>query len=520
MLLVASYIFYGWWEINFLYLIILSTVIDFCCSLMIDTGQISKRNRILASGYLILAALLFVTLQWNAVSFSSNMGMKVNWSEFLAASSNNWQIFKGTIVLVTIGNLVYPFFKSLNVSQRRKLFLWTSIFVNIGILGFFKYFNFFTDSLENAVGSLGIPTGNLHLDIVLPVGISFYTFQTMSYTIDIYRRQLQATDRFFDFALFVAFFPQLVAGPIERASKLLPLLSKPRRINLQQSLDGIFLILFGLFKKVAIADGVAICVDAVYETTGFVSWIDVVLATLFFSIQIYCDFSGYSDVARGVAKILGIDLMLNFDFPYFSRTPSKFWQRWHISLSTWFRDYVYIPLGGSRQGNQQTYVNLLKTMSLSGLWHGAGWTFIIWGGYHGLLLCIYRFLFSKPSKKVNVYHPLRVIKALSAILLTFVLICYGWLWFRSNSIEQALSFTKILVADFGNFSFGLPKPTLAALAGIPILFGYEAIENVTRNTRFNNSYPPIFQGAFYAALTIVLIMGTTNAPAQFIYFQF
>jgi len=518
MLLAASYIFYGWWESNFLYLIVLSTVIDFGCGLMIEIGQISRSHRALASGYLLVAAFLFVTAQWNAISFTS--GLEIDWKTLLAGSQIGWQVFGGTLVFVVVANLLYSFFTTLESPKRRQLFLWISIGTNLGILGFFKYFNFFTDSLEAAVGSLGIPLGSVDLNIVLPVGISFYTFQTMSYTIDIYRGKLQATHRFFDFALFVAFFPQLVAGPIERASELLPRLLKPRTIRLNQSLDGVFLILFGLFKKVAVADGVAICVDAIYETTGIVSWLDIVLATFFFAIQIYCDFSGYSDTARGVAKILGIELMVNFNLPYFARNPSEFWQRWHISLSTWFRDYVYIPLGGSRKGNRSTYVNLLKTMTLSGLWHGAGWTFVIWGGYHGLLLCVYRFVIPKSTTSVTNQNGSAKLKSLAAIVFTFILVSYGWLWFRANSIEQAIAFTQTLIWDIGNFSMSLPRPTLSAIAGMMLLFAYEILQYATGKSRFNDAYPPILRGAFYAAITVVLIMGTSNAPAQFIYFQF
>jgi alginate O-acetyltransferase complex protein AlgI len=250
-------------------------------------------------------------------------------------------------------------------------------------LGFFKYFNFFIDSGENAFRLIGIDPTNLRLAVLLPVGISFYTFQSLSYTIDVYRKRIVPTSRFWDFALFVAYFPPLVAGPIERAWHLLPQLSKPRRIRLAQSMDGIVLILLGLFKKVAIADGVAPAVDSVFNSSGAVSQSDVMLATLLFAVQIFCDFSGYSDIARGVSKLFGIELIVNFHLPYFSKNPSEFWRCWHISLSSWLRDYLYIPLGGNRPGGTRTYFNLFLTLLLGGLWHGAAWNYVLWGSVSG-----------------------------------------------------------------------------------------------------------------------------------------
>jgi alginate O-acetyltransferase complex protein AlgI len=378
------------------------------------------------------------------------------------------------------------------------------------------------DSAEAILQASGFNASLWNLNILLPVGISFYTFQTMSYTLDVYREQMEPGERFFDFALFVAFFPQLVAGPIVRACDLLPQLSQPRRLSLDTSVRGVYLIMLGLFKKVAIADGLAVSVNTIYNSTGVVSWLDVIAATLLFTFQIYCDFAGYSDIARGVAKLFGIDLMTNFKLPYFSKTPSEFWQRWHISLSSWLRDYLYIPLGGSRVSQSRVYGNLMITMVLGGLWHGAAWNYVLWGFYQGVLLCLYRWFgidFSR-SAKDSQNHRLTIFKSIAATVFFFGLTCYGWLLFRANSWEQIVTYTGILLTDFGNLSLNISKPTLPALIGLPLLLLYEAIEYYAGTAYFYMRFPSLLRGMFYAVLTLLIIMGTSNAPAQFIYFQF
>ena len=261
-----------------------------------------------------------------------------------------WMVLAGTIVAVGLANLIYYPLSNLTETRRRHVGLILTIAANLSFLGFFKYFNFFVDSANHVLSRLGLPAGMFHLHIVLPAGISFYTFQSLSYTIDVYKQRTKAVRSLEDYALFVMFFPVLVAGPIERAGHMMPKLTAPRTITLDQSTRGLFLILMGLFKKVAIADGLASAVNTVYNATGQPSWADVVAATVLFAFQIYCDFSGYTDIARGTGKLLGIDLLLNFNLPYFSRGPSEFWRRWHISLSSWLRDYLYFPLGGRRDG--------------------------------------------------------------------------------------------------------------------------------------------------------------------------
>lgn len=520
-LLIASYVFYASWDVRFVFLIILSTAVDFYCGSMIETGRLTRSKRRVASLFLVFTAFLCVTVRWDAVQVRTEpLTASVQWAQLLPASWSGWLVLLGTLTLVAVANLLYPRFTSLPEKQRCDLFLWISVGTNLILLGFFKYFNFFIGSAEGLIRAIGIPAEFLHLNIVLPVGISFYTFKTISYTVDIYRGKMNAEQRFVDFALYLAFFPPLLAGPIDRASSLLPQLSNPRQLTFKQSAEGIFLILFGLFKKVAISDGVAGSVNAIYGTSGTVSWIDVVVATFLYAIQIYCDFSGYSDMARGISKLFGIELMLNFNLPYFSKDPSEFWRRWHISLSTWLRDYLYIPLGGNRKSDRRTYQNLMTTMVLGGLWHGAAWNFVLWGFYQGALLCVYRAFTPKATKQPPRKHGLKLIGGLVATLFFFMLTCYGWLLFRATSLEQIITFTKILFLDLGNLTLTLPKPPLPALLGIPLLIGYEVFEYHANHPDFYRRFPTPARGALYAALIIILLMGESNAPAQFIYSQF
>jgi D-alanyl-lipoteichoic acid acyltransferase DltB (MBOAT superfamily) len=459
MLLVASYIFYGWLDVRLVGLIVVATAISYYCGLGIDAGE--------------------------------DASSKPSYARYLF----------------------------LKPDRRRALFLWLGIGGNLAILGFFKYFNFFVDSVAALTRSLGIRFEVLHLNILLIAGVSFYTFKAISYLADVYQRKIAATPNIVNFALYLAFFPSLLAGPIDRAGKLIPQLDKPRTINFDQSAEGTFLILLGLFKKVAIADGLAPTVNGVYGAAGAPTWIDVFLATVLYTIQIYCDFSGYSDIAIGLAKLLGIDLMQNFNLPYFSKNPSEFWRRWHISLSTWLRDYLYIPLGGNRRGNLATYRNLMVTMVLGGLWHGPDWNFVLWGFYQGATLCVYRALGiretrAEPAQVGNLFL------AVGAGIVFFFITCYGWLLFRSTSLEQVLNFTHILFTDFGNFKLTMPKLELSASWGMPLLIVYEILAYVSSRPGFKYRFPMPLCAAFYAMLIFVLLMGLSNEPAQYIYTQF
>lgn len=512
MLIFASYLFYGWWDIRFLFLIAISTAVDFWAGLIIDKGEISFKTRAIVQLYIVLAAFFFVTVQWSEVDYPLT---SIDWSQALSSQFGHW-IFFASIVATCLSHPVYIWFSSQPKERRRNFALALSIVNNLIILSCFKYFNFFIDSATGILEAIGLTPEFARLDIVLPVGISFYTFQTMSYTIDVYRGKLESTQRFPEFVLFVAYFPQLVAGPIERASHLLPCILRPRRITFDQSMHGLHLILMGFFKKVAIADGVARVVEQVYSSSGSISTVDIILGTILFAVQIYCDFSGYSDIARGLSNLFGIELILNFKTPYFSKNPKEFWQRWHISLSTWLRDYLYIPLGGNRGSSVKTYRNLMTTMILGGLWHGAAWNFVLWGAYQGAILCLHRLWVLKRG----VYETTNLIYNLSAILLFQPLILYGWLLFRANSFQQIIEFTTKLFWS-SSFSLGISLPSFSALAGIPLLIALDSIEYSHGNSEYYYQKLPEFtQGAIYAGMIFCIFLGLSNAPAEFIYFDF
>lgn len=332
--------------------------------------------------------------------------------------------------------------------RRRKALLLVSLTVNLGLLGFFKYYGFFTDNLQELAGLIGWNLDALTLNVILPVGISFYTFQTLSYTIDIYRGRLRPERNIFDFALFVAFFPQLVAGPIERAWRLLPQISLPRHIGLKEITDGAWLCLYGFFLKVFVADNLAPLVDRVFSMAGPVPGGEALTAVYAFAFQIFGDFAGYSSIAIGVAKLLGFDLMNNFLFPYLVTNPRDFWRNWHISLSTWLRDYLYIPLGGNRGGPTITQRNLFLTMLLGGLWHGAAWTFVLWGAYQGTTLILHR-QFESRLPRLRLSGGAATAWYWLKVIFMFHVTCLGWLIFRAQSVGQVW---EMLVAIFTNFT--------------------------------------------------------------------
>jgi len=392
-----------------------------------------------------------------------------------------------------------------------------SLATNLGILGFFKYFNFFTDSFAALLSSVGVQADPLYLNIILPVGISFYTFQTLSYTVDVYRGAMEPTRRFFDFALYVAFFPQLVAGPIERAKTLLPQILAPRRFDPTQFSDGVQLIFWGLFKKVFVADNLAPFVNEVFaspDPTGF----QVVMAVYAFAFQIYCDFSGYSDIARGCAKCLGMELMVNFRYPYVAVNPSDFWRRWHISLSTWLRDYLYISLGGNRRGEWMTYRNLSLTMLLGGLWHGATWLFVLWGAYQGLLLVVHRAVAPILERnRVGAGLPGWLVRA-GKVVLMFQFVCVGWLIFRGESLGQIGGMLQALVTWSGPVEWSAALPLLQFALPLVLL---EAVIGGSRKEGLHRVgwLPSPARAAAYGVM--FYLFAFHGAAAQtFIYFQF
>ena len=349
----------------------------------------------------------------------------------------NFLLLTSTVVDFFIGQRL---FKAKD-KRNKKCLLLVSVTVNLGILGFFKYFNFFIDSMGVFLAGFGLDPHLPLLHVILPVGISFYTFQTMSYTFDIYRGRLTPINNFIDFALFVSFFPQLVAGPIERARNLLPQITKRRNISYFQIKSGLNLILLGYFKKVAIADTLAPIVDHAFSNPGVLSSGELLTGIYAFSFQIYGDFSGYTDIARGVARLLGFEIMENFNAPYLSRNITEFWRRWHISLSSWLRDYLYISLGGNRKGKHRTYLNLMITMFLGGLWHGAAWTFVAWGVVHGIYLAIHRFMLE--DRKLDLSGPLNLtgwVFDLLRIVFTFHLVTLTWILFRGQDFMTAIKY--------------------------------------------------------------------------------
>jgi len=398
---------------------------------------------------------------------------------------------------------------------RRRGLLGISLAANLGILGFFKYFNFFAESATDLLGVLGLNADPTTLNIILPVGISFYTFQTLSYTFDIYRRKLEPVGSFTDFALFVAFFPQLVAGPIERASRLLPQIVRPRVVDIRQINAGVFLMLWGYFKKAVIADQMALLVQPVFASHTAYDGAELLIALLAFTVQIYCDFSGYSDIARGVAKILGFDLMINFKLPYFALNPSDFWLRWHVSLSTWLRDYLYIPLGGNRGGTLKTQRNLAITMLLGGLWHGAAWNFIIWGAWHGTLLALYRRFDPNPvHDRPIIGNPAR---ALGQMGLMFVLTVFGWLLFRVETLDQIPYFMLNMAGGLGET--GADMIHRFAFFSWPLL-PIQIWQYRTRNLLAPTTLPAVPRLLLYAAIFAGIVIFGVRESMEFIYFQF
>lgn len=407
--------------------------------------------------------------------------------------------------------------KNFENAKRKKLFLIFSLVSNLGILGFFKYFNFFIENATQFFQIFGLHPSIQTLQIILPLGISFYTFQTLSYTIDVYRGELKPVLNFTDFALYVSFFPQLVAGPIERATRLLPQIQSARKWNFTQVQEGSFLILLGYFKKVFVADNIGDIVNSIYALDD-PSGAKIFIALLAFFFQIYCDFSGYSDIARGLSKWMGFELMRNFNLPFFSVNVIDLWKRWHISLMSWFRDYVYIPLGGNKVSIARQHVNNIFIFFVSGLWHGASWTFIIWGVYNGLLTSIYRMLqpiLPKLGGDDNpwIYWSKYTIKA----SFTFLLFVYSGIWFRGTSLEQGLHFTNNLFLHFGTWDQSLFMKVVRLVALLLIIEFSQFRKNDEFSIfRWKIGYRVLlYLSMFYA----ILIMGNFNKN-EFIYFVF
>lgn len=415
---------------------------------------------------------------------------------------------------------------------KRKLWLGVSFALNLSILFFFKYFNFVSGLVGDVLNSLGFAFTSPALDVLLPVGISFYTFQALGYTMDVYRGTVEPEKNFADYALFVSFFPQLVAGPIERSGHILGQLKEYHPFKAENLRDGVMPVLWGLFKKVVLADNLAVIVNMVYNAPASHTGGEFIIATLAFSIQIYCDFSGYSDIARGSAKMLGFDLMENFRCPYLVTSIQDFWRRWHISLSTWFRDYLYFPLGGNRKGKARQILNLLIVFLVSGLWHGAALTFVLWGLLNGLYQAVSIILAPAKKKLLSILHipeKSRILKVFR-IVCSFVLINFSWVLFRANSISDFGTIMKALGSVFtGGLGFtldaiGVTAPTLIMLVVLSVLY-LAADYFITERGLWEKVNKTVVcrYAVYFLIIVLILIFGSWGdgfAPQDFAYFQF
>ncbi|WP_445733834.1 MBOAT family O-acyltransferase [Mariniflexile sp.] len=451
LILVASYVFYGWWDWRFLSLILLSTIVDYLVAIQID---------------------------------------------------NNTQ------------------------QSTRKRWLWVSVVFNIGLLGFFKYYNFFVDSWIDMFSMFGYNIQSTWtLKVILPVGISFYTFQTMSYSFDVYYKKLKPTTDFLSFATFVSFFPQLVAGPIERASNLLSQILNKRTFSYEQSVGGIKLILWGLFKKIVIADALAPMVDDIFANYANYPASTLVLGVTMFSFQVYGDFSGYSDIAIGTAKLFGVELMSNFKFPNFSRNVAEYWQRWHVSLSTWFRHYVYIPLGGSKVSKWIAIRNICIVFLVSGFWHGANWTFIFWGGFHALAFIPVFLMGRNAIYKNSVVGENTILPSLTEVgqmVLTFSIVTFSRIFFRSNSITDAFGYINRIFTDlsYGTYNNPMGYRMIDYYILIILFIVYEYMIRKDERSPFKFKHKVVRFVIYTIIILSMLLFYDSSVDRSFIYFQF
>lgn len=429
-------------------------------------------------------------------------------------------------LFLLIFSTALDFFSGIKIYQsqtrnQKKFWLWLSIIINLGFLSVFKYYDFFAESFSNLLSSIGIQTNFWTLKLILPVGISFYTFHGLSYIIDIYKNRIKSENNIIDYAVFVSFFPLLVAGPIERATHLLPQIKTQRVFNNSNFIDGLKQILWGLFKKVVIADNCAIFVNMIFDNSSEYSGSTLVLGAVLFAFQIYGDFSGYSDIALGVARLFGIDLLRNFAFPYFSRDIAEFWRRWHISLSSWFKDYVYIPLGGSKGSKWQQIRNVFIIFLLSGFWHGANYTFIFWGLLHAIYF-LPLMVFNRNRKNLETVASNRILPNLREffqMICTFGLTTFAWIFFRANNIEHAFSY---VAGIFSKSLFSVPQivpklTLLSLLIFIIIEWNGRRKQYAISDLLIKNSL--VLRWSFYYML-VFSILYFSNNHQQFIYFQF
>lgn len=452
---------------------------------------------------------------------------KHRWKLLLLASCYFYMTFVPVYLLILGFTIVVDYFAGILIEnakgKTRKLYLVLSLLANLGVLVVFKYYNFLNDNLTALLGTFDYTNHIPYLTILLPIGLSFHTFQAMSYTVEVYRGNQKPERHFGIYSLYVMFYPQLVAGPIERPQNILPQFHEKKYFSYDNLRAGLHLMLWGFFKKVVVADRLASYVDAVYNNSDKHSGASLLLASFFFSIQIYCDFSGYTDIARGAAKIMGYDLMINFRRPYFAKSIKEFWQRWHISLSTWFRDYVYKPMGGNRVSKMVFYRNIFVIFVLSGLWHGASWTFILWGVLHGSFYVVGMIIdnFKKKVPLLNI--DLGIIGSIYHIGMTFLLVSFARIFFRSTSIDQALNICRdVLTWKSGGLFIGSKSNMYYSIMVICILFMVEIYQEYYPEGKFslfNHQYKLVRHATYVAMVLMIFLFGVLNY-SQFIYFQF
>lgn len=467
---------------------------------------------------------------------------KLRWVLLLAGSYYFYMCWRPVFVILLIFITFVNYISAIAVymvkrQKEKKRILTVSLIINFGILFIFKYLNFFTSSVASALAFMGINSPVREFDIILPMGISFFTFQAAAYTIDVYRGKIKPVKHYGKFSLFISFFPQLVAGPIERSENLLPQFYKKHYFSLERAVDGLKIMLWGFFKKIVIADRAATAVNTVFNNCHSYSGLYFIIAMFLFTVQIYCDFSGYSDIAKGSAKILGFELMENFKRPFISTNIKEFWRRWHISLSSWFMDYIYIPLGGNRKGNLKKYRNLFVTFMVSGLWHGAAWTFVIWGALHGIALVIYNIFVPyiyeiKEKTGIAKNRILNWVYNLFAMCGTFLFVAFAFVFFRANSISDALFVARHMFWDFHiwktpqylfnvftSMGLGLFEWRVLLCAVIFLflteIFGGDSIHTSLKKRGFAINF--VFYGI---AAVFVLLSGVFYNAGEFIYFQF
>ena len=475
--------------------------------------------------FAIFLPIVFI-LYW----FVTNKSLKFQNILLLTSSYFFYACWDWRFLFLLIFSTLLDYFTGIMMSESKnqkvkKFWFWLSISVNLGFLGVFKYYNFFIESFADTVSNFGLHVNPLTLDVILPIGISFYTFHGLSYVIDIYKDRIKAEKNIIDYSVFVSFFPLLVAGPIERATHLLPQIQRKRNFDYTKAVDGLRQILWGLFKKVVIADQCAQYANTIFNNSAEYSGSTLVVGAIFFSIQIYGDFSGYSDIAIGTARLFGIDLLRNFTFPYFSRDIAEFWRRWHISLSTWFRDYLYIPLGGSKGGTWMKVRNTFIIFLVSGFWHGANWTFIVWGLLNALYI-MPSIIFNANRNNMDIvaqgkYFP--TVKEIFQIGLTFSLTVFAWIFFRANNLEHALSYVSEI---FSSSLFAFPKydgddnkKPLFVLLFIFIIIEWLGRENEFAIAKINYRIPRLLRWFFYYVIVSVILY-FSGTEQQFIYFQF